>query len=670
MQGWRSGTKQRKGANVTIDTAPRLLEDTPLGPRAGGLYRHQSILTGLVVGIVAGGAGWAISHALLQGSNWGSDMVVTVTLTAWVIGFNVGVGTLNAPIRWALGHDQSREDELYAAGVGQGGKRYWKFCTDHKVIGTQYFAFVILLFGVGGALAMMIRFQLITPHSSFLDPNTYNAIVTIHGTCMIVATIIMVTGPFTNFIMPIMIGAKDMAFPRLNAMSFWVIASLVPCLLGTFFLGGVNAGWTTYAPLAVQNPPAMDAFAITIITLVISVTVAGVNTIVTVLTMRAKGMTMGRLPIFTWGSIIGSGLGLYAMVAFLLVMCMMITDRAVGTVFFVAAQGGSGWLYENIFWMMGHPEVYVILIPAVAAMLEVVSTFTRKPIFAYKVVVGAFAAIAGLAIIVWAHHMFTTGWAPDLGGPFMLTTELISIPTGIIFLSIIGTLWQGRIWTRLPMYFVYLFLWNFIIGGVTGIYLSDVPADQYFHGDMFVTAHFHYTLLGGAMIGATAAVCYWFPKVSGKMLNERIGKVAFWMIALGIQIAYLGMFWAGFQGMPRRVAYYDPIFRHANDMASGGSFLLMAGWLVLLYAIIHSWRHGRVAPANPWHGKTLEWQVPTPVPLENFLVEPVVTSGPYTWGDPAHEGDQGGQLGKEPDLEPELVPAGTSEPASTGGPAR
>jgi len=478
---------------------------------------------------------------------------------------------------------------------------------------------------------------------------------------MIVATIIMVTGPFGNFIVPIMVGAKDMAFPRLNALSFWLMFAAVPPLLATFVLGGVDAGWTTYAPLSVQAPAAMDAFAMTILVFALSVTLSGINIIVTVLTMRAEGMTLNRLPIFTWGAVIGSVLGLYAMPAFMVGMVMMITDRVTGTSFFVAAVGGSGWLWENIFWIMGHPEVYVILIPPVAAMLEVVSTFARKPIFAYKVTVGAFIAIIALSIMVWAHHMFTTGWAPDLNGPFMLTTELISIPTGIIFLCVIGTLWRGSIWTRLPMYWAYLFLWNFIIGGVTGIYLSDVPADNYFHGDMFVTAHFHYTLLGGAMIAAVAAFCYWFPKVSGRMLNERIGKVAFWMVAIGIQITYFGMFWEGFEGMPRRVAFYDPIFLHANQMATAGAYLLMAGFVVLLYDIVHSWVHGRAAPANPWHAKSLEWMVPTPVPLENFLVDPVVTADPYGYGEPEPAAPTA-----EPAREP--VPVGSAE-SSPGEPA-
>ncbi|HXW32402.1 MAG TPA: cbb3-type cytochrome c oxidase subunit I, partial [Acidimicrobiales bacterium] len=380
-----------------MTTMASRLEATPLGPRAGGLYRHQNLLTAVVCGAVATVVGWAVSHALLQGSNWGTDMVVTVTMACWVIGFNAGIGTFNAPLRWIAGRDQDHEDHLYAAGVGQGRRRYFKFCTDHKVVGTQYLVLVMLLFGVGGILAMVIRTQLATAHNTLLSTNVYNTVVSMHGLVMIVATIIMVTGPFTNFIMPIMIGARDMAFPRLNAASFWVITSAVPCLVAVFFLGGVNAGWSTYAPLSNQDPPAMDAFALGVIVFVVSVTLAGVNIIVTMLTMRAKGMTLFRVPIFAWGSVFGTALGLYAMPAFLLAMLLMIADRATGTSFYVAAGGGSGWLWENIFWIMGHPEVYVILIPPVAAMLEVVVTFARKPLFGYTVVLGAFVAIISLS---------------------------------------------------------------------------------------------------------------------------------------------------------------------------------------------------------------------------------------------------------------------------------
>ncbi|MEI8050824.1 MAG: cbb3-type cytochrome c oxidase subunit I [Actinomycetes bacterium] len=630
-------------------TAP-LLEDTVLGPKAGGFYRRQNIGTGMAAGIIIGFLGWLISHAFLQGSNWGSDMVVTVTLTAWVIGFNIGIGSFNAIIRWILGHDEDHEDQLYGAGVGQGWHRYFKFCTDHKVVGTQYLVLVMVLFGVGGTLAMMIRTQLLTPTMGLFSPQTYNAIVSIHGMVMIIATIVMVSGPFANFIMPIMIGAKDMAFPRLNALSFWMFFAAIPPILASFWLGGVDSGWTTYAPLSVQSMPGQDAFSITICTFVISVTVAGVNTLVTVITMRAEGMTMARMPIFVWGSIIAGGLGLYAMPAFLMAHSALITDRVVGTSMYAPAQGGAGWLYENCFWIMGHPEVYVILMPAVGALIEIASTFSRKPVFSYKVMVGGLLGVAGLSIMVWAHHMFTTGWAPTLGSPFMLTTELISIPTGIIFLCIIGTIWRGSIWTRLPMYFLYLFLWNFIIGGITGIYLSDVPVDGFFHGNMFVTAHFHFTLLGGAMIGAAGAVAYWFPKMTARMLNERVGKVAFWMIAIGIQVTYYGQFLEGFQGMPRRVVNYAPIFQNANQISTGGAYLLMAGWIVFLYAIVSSWMHGEKAPANPWHAKSLEWMVPTPVPLENFLVDPIVTSDPYGYGEGGDSESE--SSGDASDLEP------------------
>jgi cytochrome c oxidase subunit 1 len=618
---------------MTTDHSTPNTENPPLSPGAGGLYRHQNFGMAILAGVLLAFVGWVISHTLLQGSNWGTDMVVTLTMVGWVVGFNIGIGTFNAPIRWIRFHDQSEDDKLYAAGVGQGRTRYFKFCTDHKVVGIQYLVLVMIMFFIGGTLAMIMRTQLLSAHNSLLDPQTYNTLLTVHGMCMIAATIIMVSGPFANFIMPLMIGAKDMAFPRLNAVSFWLVASAVPCLLATFFLGGLNAGWSQYVPLSVQAPPAMDAFAIFIITFVMSVTTAGVNIVVTVVRMRAKGMTLSRMPIFTWGAMISSALGIYAMASFLIIMVMMITDRATGTSFFAAAQGGNAWLYETLFWTMGHPEVYVILGGPVAAMLEVASTFARKPVFGYRVIIGALVGISVLSIMVWGHHMFTTGWAPLLAGPFMFTTELISIPTGIIFLCVLGTLWRGRIWTRLPMLFVYLFVWNFIIGGITGIYLSDVPADNYFHGDMFVTAHFHYTLMGGAMIAATAALCYWFPKITGRMLDERIGKAAFWIIAIAFQVTYLAMFWEGFEGMQRRVAYYNPKFLVANQTATVGAYCLMLGWIVLLYTIIHSWRHGKIAPANPWHAKSLEWMTASPVPRENFPVDPVVTSDPYGYGE-------------------------------------
>jgi cytochrome c oxidase subunit 1 len=451
---------------------------------------------------------------------------------------------------------------------------------------------------------------------------------------MIVSTIIMVVGPWGNFIMPIMIGARDMAFPRLNALSFWTLFPAIPVFLSIGILGGIPTGWVAYAPLSDQAPPGMDAFAIAIILFVISSGIGAVNLIVTATTMRAKGMTWNRTPIFVLGVTATSVLGLIALPCFEVGMLYTLLDRSQQASFFVPDQGGSQWLYANLFWLMGHPEVYVILIPATAAVLEMTPVFSRKPLFGARLAVMGIFALVALSVLVWAHHMFVSGWAPTLAGPFMLTTELISIPTGIIFLVMIGTIWRGRIWTRLPMLFIYGFLWNFMIGGITGIFLSDVPADNELHGALFVTAHFHYTLLGGAMIGAMGAIVYWFSKMTGRMFDERIGAWSFYIVMIGFNVTFMAMFYNGLSGMPRRVADYDPQYAIGNLISTVGAYTIAVGMILFLYATIHSWRNGPIATANPWHAKTLEWYVPSPPPLENFEHLPVVTGDAYGYGEP------------------------------------
>ena len=403
--------------------------------------------------------------------------------------------------------------------------RYFRFTTDHKVVGIQY---LVTDHGaasrVGGTLAMLIRTNLIAPGlAASLGParsTTRSSGCT--GIIMIIATIIMVTGPFGNFILPIMIGARDMAFPRLNALSFWLLFAAVPVLLSAFFLGGIPTGWSAYAPLSDQAPPGMDAFLVTIIMF------AHLH--------RARrrqhhddgragcapaGMTWNRTPIFVFG--VGD-------------------QRPARTHRFPDVHGRHGrarhgprhWAprstspqagaaagcTRNLFWLMGHPEVYVILLPAIIALLEITPVFTRKPLFSFNGAVLGIGGIVGLSLFVWAHHMYMAGWAPPLNAPFMVTTELISIPTGLLFLVLLGTLWRGPVWMRLPVMAVYALLWNFTIGGITGIYLSDVPVDQAMHGSMFVTAHFHYTLMGAALTGALGALAYWFPKMTGRMLTS------------------------------------------------------------------------------------------------------------------------------------------------------
>jgi len=345
-------------------------------------------------------------------------------------------------------------------------------------------------------------------------------------------------------------------------------------------------------------------------------------------------MKWNRVPIFVVGSTISVALAIPAFPTFMLAMVQTGLDRTFNTGFYDAHMGGTGWLYANLFWIMGHPEVYVILIPGVAALMEIVPVFVRKPLFSYNAAILGFAGIAGLSILVWAHHMYMAGWAPSLNGPFMVTTEMISIPTGLIFLVMLGTLWHGRPWMKLPMLSVYAFLWNMLIGGITGIYLSDVPADNYLHGSMYVTAHFHYTLMGSALTGAVAGLAYWFPKMTGRMLNERAGYISFWLVQVGFQVLFLGMFIAGAEGQPRRVADYAHMYAHADLISTMGAYSVGTGFIVLLWAVVHSWRHGKIAPMNPWGAKTLEWTVPYPVPLTNFPDDamPVVTSDFYGYG--------------------------------------
>lgn len=600
---------------------------------AKSLITKLNMGTGMIVGIVFaevtyfwGKSMWDRQEAVME------NRILTLSMFAWCIGFLIGIGAFIGPFRWLIGKDLTDEEQLFLAGKGQGVSRYFRYCTDHKVVGIQYLVGVMVMLGAGGTMAMMIRTNLITPGSKWVNAEIYNSLVGLHGITMIVAMIIVSTGPFGNFILPIMIGARDMAFPRLNALSWWLLFTAIPVLCSAWFFGGIPTGWTAYAPLSVQAGAGMNAFIVTIIIFAISSAIAGANITTTVVAMRAKGMKWNRVPIFVIGATMSVALAIPAFPSFMASQMMAAFDRTIGTHFYDAEFGGSGWLYAHLFWIMGHPEVYVILIPGVAILMEIAPVFARSPLFSYTTAVVGFAGIVGLSVLVWAHHMYISGWMPSLNGPFMVTTELISIPTGLLFLVLLGTIWRGRPWMKLPMLGVYALIWNFLIGGITGIYLSDVPADDYLHGSMFVTAHFHYTLMGAALTGAIAGLAYWFPKMTGRMLDERSGYISFWMVQIGFQVLFLGMFAAGSQGQPRRVADYEQVFAVSDLISSIGAYLVGTGMLVLLYSVVHSWRKGKIAPMNPWGAKTLEWTVPYPIYLENFHEAPVVTSDPYGYG--------------------------------------
>ncbi|MGZ4460448.1 MAG: cytochrome c oxidase subunit I [Nocardioidaceae bacterium] len=630
----------------------------------GGVMRRLNLGTAVAAGIIAAVLGRLVAGWLL---GTGSDETVVsrasavriIMLACWALGFMAGMGAFVGPTKWLRGNDNSPADELFLAGQGQGVARYFRFTTDHKVVGIQYLVLTMTMLGFGGTMAMLIRTDLISPNSGFLGPQTYNSLVGLHGLTMILATIIMVTGPFGNFVVPLMIGARDMAFPRLNALSFWLLVCMLPVLYSAAFMGGIPTGWTGYAPLADQGPGGVDSYLMAILIFAVSTAVAGANILTTIFTMRARGMTWNRTPIFVYGVAASVGLAIPAFPMFMAAEILLGVDRGMGGNFYVASGGGQPWLYQNLFWLMGHPEVYVILIPAVAALMELTAVFARKPLFSFNVAVLSILGIVGLSVMVWAHHMFVSGWASNLNGSFMLTTEMISIPTGGLFLVIVGTIWRGRIWTTLAMMCTYAMLWNFIIGGITGIYLSDVPLDYQLHGSMFVTAHFHYTLMGAGLTGAIGALAYWFPKMTGRMLDKTLGFVSFWLVQIGFNVTFLGMFMVGMQGQPRRVVHYANLFASGNFISTIGAYTIGIGMLVLLYAVVSSWRSGEVAPMNPWGAKTLEWTVPNPIPLENFTVLPVVTEDAYGYGVPEvprqrRPEDTPGRP------EPAAVPAGTT----------
>jgi cytochrome c oxidase subunit 1 len=627
----------------------------------------SSLFPSVVSGIVLGVIGAVITGLLMNRitttyspkSVPNDDAVAASVFIAWVLFFMIGIGAFNGIFEWAFGrHEPTPAEELQLAGKGQGLWRYFRFTTDHKVVGLQYLATALALFFVGSMGAFSIRLEQSRPGAIFFNPSTYNTIVGMHGIIMIVATIIMITGPVGNFVVPIMIGARDMAFPRLNALSYWLLFLDIPVILSTLFLGGFQTGWTGYAPLADQGlTTGMLSYSFFIIIFAISTTIAAMNIMTTVLIMRTRGMTWGRLPITVWGVLLSVILSLMAFPMFLTVQMMVVLDRVFQTSFFLAASGGSNWLYEHLFWFFGHPEVYVIVLPALAVAAEIAVVFARKPLFGYRLMVASILGISILSVIVWGHHLYTSGSSDALNIPFMLDTELISIPTGIFFLALVGTIWRGKIWLTVPMLFVAAVLVNFVIGGITGIYLADLPTDELLHGGMFVTAHFHFTLVGAGVFGFFASFYYWFPKMVGKRLNPLLGSLHFWLFEIGFLGTFLSLFIAGLQGEPRWSANVAPPFVPANTIASLFAILIAASVFVAIYNVIYTLARGEAAEANEWGGKTLEWTVPTPVPLENFEVLPVVTSLPYNYGEPvpATEGSvaatEGSITGAQPQVE-------------------
>jgi cytochrome c oxidase subunit I len=594
----------------------------------------------LLSAIIAGILGWFIGYwigGLIHAPSLDffaetgqNDIQILLGYLFGVIGFLAGLGFLNYPLRRMLGHPPTlAEHESEGEGVG----RYFRLCTDHKVVAIQYMVGVGVFFFVGGVNAMFIRTELLSPTNHVFGPNQYLTLVGLHGTMMMGVMTSGILGPFANFVVPLMIGSRRMAFPRIEAFTFWLLMAAGVILITTIFFGGFQTGWTGYQPLGLQNTAGYDAYIGFFALVGVSMTLLGFNLLATIITMRAPGMTWSRLPIFCWGVVATAALMMLAAPMLIAALLMGAFDRAVQTTFYVPGGGGSPYLFQNLFWVFGHPEVYILALPGFGIVLELLPVFSRKPLWGYRLAVAGMLGIGLLSFFVWQHHLFVSGINADLRPFYMLSTELISLPTGFIFLCAMGTLWRGRIRFTVPMLFCLGWVFNFLWGGVSGVFLSDVPSDVLTHGSFFSMAHFHYTIMGGLIFTFFAAIYYWGPKMFGFKFNERLGKIHFWTLFIAFNSTFAPLFALGIMGQPRRVVTYPAHLQGLNVWVSISAYVIGLSMLVFLYNVIWSLLFKREpAESNPWHAKSPEWEVPTPVPLHDFDRIPVFDPDPYPYG--------------------------------------
>jgi len=513
----------------------------------------------------------------------------------------------------------------------QRGWLAWLTTTDHKKIGILYIATAIVFMFMGGVEALVIRLQLAQPDNTLVSAETYNGLVTMHGTTMIFLFVVPLIAGFGNYLVPLMIGARDMAFPRLNALSYWLTLFGGVAFYCSLFFEPPEAGWTMYAPLSddLYSPGGgVDAWIFLIHLTGLSSLLGAVNFVATIHNMRAPGMGWGRMPLFVWSILVFSYLLIAALPSIAAAVTMLLTDRHFGTSFFDPSGGGDPLLWQHLFWFFGHPEVYILVLPAFGMISEILPVFARKPIFGYKAIAAATVAIAFLGLLVWAHHMFTTPTATVVLAFFMLSSFTIAVPTGIKIFNWIATLWRGSIVFKTPLYFAAALPALFVIGGISGIQLAIFPVDWQLHDSYFVVAHFHYTIFGGGVFGLFAGLYYWFPKMSGRMLSEGLGKLSFWLMFVGFNVTFLIQHSAGLTGMPRRIYDYDSELGVTayNLVSTIGSFILGVGVLVTFVNVVWAVRRGKRAGNDPWQGNTLEWFTSSPPPVNNFDVIPRVRS--------------------------------------------
>jgi cytochrome c oxidase subunit I len=631
---------------MAIETQPERAQGSgggqPVGPlRERPWWQRPAIHTALVGAVVGYLLGHLLGNFLAGAGNAqypnialsdSSDWPIVLGYLLAIVGWLAGLGVFNDVFRQMLGRpvNGSNTQETETRG---GLAKYFRYELDHKVVGIQYLVGMIIYFCTAGLLAMGIRTELLSPTQHVFTSQVYVEIVGEHGTMMMMLMTSVILGPFGNYLIPLMIGSKRVAFPRIEALSFWLTPCAFIILLSGLLLGGFPFGWTGYAPLSIQSTLGADSYAMAFGLMGVSMTLAGFNIIVTVICYRAPGMRWSRLPMFVWGIFTTAFLMTLAAPVLVAGMYMILSDRTAQTAFFQDSLGGSSYLYQDVFWFFGHPEVYILALPGFAIVSEILPVMTRKPLFGYKVAGAGMLGVGILSFFVWQHHLFMSGINPDMRPLFMLTTELISIPTGFIYLVALGTLWKAKIRYTVPMLFVLGMYFNFLIGGVSGVFVSDVPADTTLHGSFFVMAHFHYTIMGGLIFAFMAGVYYWLPKMLGIKLNQTLGKWQFWIMFLAFNSTFLPLFVVGMDGQPRRVFEYARNLQTLNDWVSISSFFLGGSILLFVINFVYSTVIVRERETgNPWQSRGLEWQVSSPPPPGNFERIPVVISGPYEYG--------------------------------------